>query len=204
MQQTEAKKKRLAFGVRDSRRQSRRRKKYESPQPLNNQNGDNPFSARGAIRRQSLRDRTGLTPARLEAQQESTNLIRSWSREDVSHNQDDVSQYTNGRDGDNTATRSPHKRNLKSGNSKTKQMSPDEWVKKLEAENNLDGDDTFEEGQLNRSGRGRSGSRKKKKKPTPNDHEMSDMRGNTINGNLKGQSYNGQPRDKSTCCCTII
>lgn len=204
MQQSEAKKKRLAFGVRDSRRQSRRRKKYESPQPLPNQNGDNPFSARGAIRRQSLRDRSGLTPARLEAQQEQTNLIRSWSREDVANQQEDISQYAGGRDGRNTRD-SPNKRALKS-NSKTKPMSPDEWVKKLEAENTIDGDDDLDEGQLNRSGRGRSGSRKKKKKPgMGTDHEMSEMRGGpTINGGPKGPNYNVQQREKSVCCCTIL
>ncbi|VDM31973.1 unnamed protein product [Toxocara canis] len=67
VQQQEARKKRLAFGVRDSRRQSRKRKKFESPQQPT-ANTDNPFSARGAIRRLSLRDRSGMTLARLEGE----------------------------------------------------------------------------------------------------------------------------------------
>lgn len=52
-----------------------RRKKFESPgqSVVAEKNG---FSARGAIRRQSLRDKTGLTPARLEAQAEKTDLMR--------------------------------------------------------------------------------------------------------------------------------
>lgn len=101
MQQQEARKKRLAFGVRDSRRQSRkyslffflnfkllylrsfRRKKFESPQQPT-ASTDNPFSARGAIRRLSLRDRSGMTLARLEAQKEQTDILRSWSKEDIS------------------------------------------------------------------------------------------------------------------------
>lgn len=60
-----------------------RRKKFESPQQPT-ANVDNPFSARGAIRRLSLRDRSGMTLARLEAQKEQTDLLRSWSKEDVS------------------------------------------------------------------------------------------------------------------------
>ncbi|VDK20750.1 unnamed protein product, partial [Anisakis simplex] len=87
MQQQEARKKRQAFGVRDSRRQSRKRKKFESPQQPT-ANTDNPFSARGAIRRLSLRDRSGMTLARLEAQKEQNDLLRSWSKEDVSTNDD--------------------------------------------------------------------------------------------------------------------
>lgn len=60
-----------------------RRKKFESPQQPT-ANTDNPFSARGAIRRLSLRDRSGMTLARMEAQKEQTDLLRSWSKEDVS------------------------------------------------------------------------------------------------------------------------
>lgn len=88
LQQTEQRKKRLAFGVRDSRRQSRKRKKFESPQqpPSPTIQAENPFSARGAIRRQSLRDRGGVTLARLEAQKENTNLMKSWSKEDLATN----------------------------------------------------------------------------------------------------------------------
>lgn len=89
----------MAFGVRDSRRQSRkyaiiesmttyiyRRKKFESPQQPS-ATSDSPFSARGAIRRLSLRDRSGMTLARLEAQKEQTDILRSWSKEDVSSSQ---------------------------------------------------------------------------------------------------------------------
>lgn len=82
MQQQEARKRRHAFGVRDSRRQSRRRKKFESPQPLPQpQNGanDNPFSARSAIRRLSLRDKN-MTPARIEAAREEANILRYGSQ----------------------------------------------------------------------------------------------------------------------------
>ena len=60
-----------------------RRKKFESPQQ-GATSGDNPFSARGAIRRQSLRDRSGMTPARIEAQKEGADILRSFSKEDVS------------------------------------------------------------------------------------------------------------------------
>lgn len=106
--QTEARRRRGPgggyFGVRDSRRQSRkyvtflayqhsinkneihRRKKFESPQQIPpTASLENPFSARGAIRRQSLRDRSGMTPARLEAQREGSELARSMSKEDVSN-----------------------------------------------------------------------------------------------------------------------
>ncbi|GMS83121.1 hypothetical protein PENTCL1PPCAC_5296, partial [Pristionchus entomophagus] len=62
-------------GVRDSRRSSRRIKQFESPgQPGNAEK--NGFSARGAIRRNSLREKTGLTPARLEAQMMKKDIMR--------------------------------------------------------------------------------------------------------------------------------
>uniref|UniRef100_A0A7E4UYC6 ANK_REP_REGION domain-containing protein n=1 Tax=Panagrellus redivivus TaxID=6233 RepID=A0A7E4UYC6_PANRE len=220
------KKKRLAFGVRDSRRQSRRKKKYESPGQIPGVNGDNPFSARGAIRRQSLRDRSGVTPARLEAAQEQSNLIRSWSREDVAnHGEGDVSQYHGGRYiGEGPARGhhrdgSPQKRNLRPSNkdNKATKMSPDEWLKQLNSEPYYDGDEDLDNnGGLNRSQRGRSGSRKKKKK-TPNevgDHELADMRNTGIpsaggvpmnggsSGNAGGKS--SADREKSVCCCTIL
>ncbi len=60
-----------------------RRKKFESPQQPT-ATSDSPFSARGAIRRLSLRDRSGMTLARLEAQKEQTDILRSWSKEDIS------------------------------------------------------------------------------------------------------------------------
>lgn len=92
--QTEARRRRGPgggyFGVRDSRRQSRKRKKFESPQQVpSTANLENPFTARGAIRRQSLRDKGAL--ARLEAQREGSDLIRSWSKEDVSNSAKDAS-----------------------------------------------------------------------------------------------------------------
>jgi hypothetical protein len=63
-----------------------RRKKFESPQQPPS-TLENPFSARGAIRRQSLRDRSGMSLARLEAQREGSDLIRSYnSKEDLSTN----------------------------------------------------------------------------------------------------------------------
>jgi protein phosphatase 1 regulatory subunit 16A len=204
MQQQDRSKKKIAFGLRDSRRQSKRKKKYEAIQPLQNAvNVENPFSARGAIRRQSLRDRNGVTPARLEASLEQNNLIRTWSGEDVSNTPDDVSHYQGGRDNSKS---SPNKRALKSGSQKTKPMSPDEWVKKLEAETE---DDDLEEGNLNRGGRGRSGSRKKKKRPPGGEHELSDMRGvGGINGGVTGKGPNfattQQHQEKKVCCCTIL
>lgn len=45
---------------------------------------------RGAIKRHSLRDKSGMTLARLEAQKEHRELIRSWSKEDVSTKTDDT------------------------------------------------------------------------------------------------------------------
>jgi ankyrin repeat protein len=120
MKQDQAKKKKTPpFGIRDSRRQSKRKKRFESLQPLPSVTGENPFSARGAIRRQSLRDRSGLTPARIESQLEQHNLVRTWSGEDVSNNPDDVSHHQGGRDNSKS---SPNKRSLKSGQ-KTKPMS---------------------------------------------------------------------------------
>ncbi|VDL73493.1 unnamed protein product [Nippostrongylus brasiliensis] len=141
MQQQEARKKRMAFGVRDSRRQSRRRKKFESPQQVAT-GGDNPFSARGAIRRLSLRDRSGLAPARIEAQKEGADIIRSWSKEDVSSDANAMPPALHG------ATRdSPNKRVLKQSN-KPKPMSPDEWLRKLET----GGGDDDDEGTPRRAG----------------------------------------------------
>ncbi|GMT28322.1 hypothetical protein PFISCL1PPCAC_19619, partial [Pristionchus fissidentatus] len=131
LQNVEAKRRKPGgFGVRDSRRQSRRRKKFESPGQavVAEKNG---FSARGAIRRQSLRDKTGLTPARLEAQAEKTDLMRSWSREDLA-----VGASTPSTSQPITTTpvreTSPNKRVLRGTANKAKPMSPDEWLRKLE------------------------------------------------------------------------
>ncbi|VDO34770.1 unnamed protein product [Haemonchus placei] len=178
MQQQEARKKRMAFGVRDSRRQSRRRKKFESPQQVAT-GGDNPFSARGAIRRLSLRDRSGLAPARIEAQKEGADIIRSWSKEDVSSDVNAMQPPLHGnRD-------SPNKRVLKvSGDStsnKPKPMSPDEWLRKLET-----GGDDDDEGTPRRGGSQR---RRAKKSPS----EMQDLRPNG----------DASRRDKKPCCCAI-
>ncbi len=61
-----------------------RRKKFESPQQPTATQQENPLSARGLIRRTSLRDKSGMTLARLEADREKTEMMRSWSKEDVS------------------------------------------------------------------------------------------------------------------------
>uniref|UniRef100_A0A8L8KRY0 ANK_REP_REGION domain-containing protein n=1 Tax=Heligmosomoides polygyrus TaxID=6339 RepID=A0A8L8KRY0_HELPZ len=150
MQQQEARKKRMAFGVRDSRRQSRRRKKFESPQQVAT-GGDNPFSARGAIRRLSLRDRSGLAPARIEAQKEGADIIRSWSKEDVSSDVNAVPP---------------------SQSNKPKPMSPDEWLRKLET----GGGDEDEEGTPRRAGSQRRRPKKGAKGKGPS--EMQDLRPN--------------------------
>lgn len=87
LQAEAARRRRLAF-PRDSRRQSKKRKsisKFESPQQGALPVGDSPFSARGAIRRLSLRDRSGVTLARIEARKEAA-LLRSFSLEDTSAN----------------------------------------------------------------------------------------------------------------------
>jgi hypothetical protein len=55
---------------------------------------ENPFSARGAIRRLSLRDRSGMTLARIEAQNENSTLLRSFSKEDVGSHEKFVSVYS--------------------------------------------------------------------------------------------------------------
>ncbi|ULU10863.1 hypothetical protein L5515_000906 [Caenorhabditis briggsae] len=178
--QTEARRRRLAFGVRDSRRQSKKRKKFESPQQ-GATTGDNPFSARGAIRRQSLRDRSGLTPARIEAQKEGADILRTWSKEDVSA---DVHASQAG--SLQHQRESPSKRVLKyyfqsSQNKQAKPMSPDEWLRKLETNGTADDDlDTTPK---------RGGSTRRRQKKVPGD--LSDSR----NGDGR--------RQKSTCCCVI-
>lgn len=189
MQQQEARKKRLAFGVRDSRRASRKRKKFESPQQPT-ANTDNPFSARGAIRRLSLRDRSGLTPARLEAQKEQSDIIRSWSKEDVSHNDEpgNFQQQPQSSGHNDTARReSPSKRALK-GSQKPKPMSPDEWLRKLDAAH--DDDDETQTPQ-------RGASQRKPKKSSGNGSvaEQSNLR--------NGGGSNQQQRSKKICCCVI-
>ncbi|KAK5966928.1 hypothetical protein GCK32_008118 [Trichostrongylus colubriformis] len=178
MQQQEARKKRMAFGVRDSRRQSRRRKKFESPQQVAT-GGDNPFSARGAIRRLSLRDRSGMAPARIEAQKEGADIIRSWSKEDVSSDVNAMQPALHGiRD-------SPNKRVLKQSN-KPKPMSPDEWLRKLET-----GGDEDDEGMPRQGGSQRRRPKKGGKGKAPS--EMQDLRPNG----------DASRRGKQPCCCAI-
>ncbi|CAB3408528.1 unnamed protein product [Caenorhabditis bovis] len=175
--QSEARRRRLAFGVRDSRRQSKKRKKFESPQQ-GATSGDNPFSARGAIRRQSLRDRSGMTPARIEAQKEGADILRSWSKEDVS-----TDAHSTGLQ-QQQQRESPTKRVLKSSQHKqAKPMSPDEWLRKLDANGANDDDlDTTPK---------RGGSTRRRPKKTGGHNDSSDSRNGELN------------RHKSTCCCTI-
>jgi len=51
--------------------------KFESPQQPQS---DSPFSARGAIRRLSLRDKSGISLARIEARKEGNDLMRFVAR----------------------------------------------------------------------------------------------------------------------------
>uniref|UniRef100_A0A915JY74 Protein phosphatase 1 regulatory subunit 16A n=1 Tax=Romanomermis culicivorax TaxID=13658 RepID=A0A915JY74_ROMCU len=77
--QLEQRRRLLSF-ARDSRRMSKRRKpssKFESPNQGNNES-HRLSASRGAIRRHSLRDRAGVTLARLEARREAA-LLRSYS-----------------------------------------------------------------------------------------------------------------------------
>uniref|UniRef100_A0A915BSP5 ANK_REP_REGION domain-containing protein n=2 Tax=Parascaris univalens TaxID=6257 RepID=A0A915BSP5_PARUN len=228
VQQQEARKKRLAFGVRDSRRQSRKRKKFESPQQPT-ANSDNPFSARGAIRRLSLRDRSGMTLARLEAQKEQTDLLRSWSKEDVSGNPDDATSSicgpSSGSQPDavvhgsgqfaNHRRDSPNKKVIKSSQ-KTKPMSPDEWLRKLDKENGTIEDDDEPGGQLQRGGRARS-SQKKKKKSGSGSTELTILQNGGDTNGASGSVQNprrsmemrtdtsatSRRHDKNTCCCSV-
>ncbi|KAI6178521.1 hypothetical protein M3Y98_00509600 [Aphelenchoides besseyi] len=225
LQQTEARKRRHAFGVRDSRRQSRKRKKFESPQqpqiPATNGQTDNPFSARGTIRRQSLRDRNGITWARLDAQNENSNLMRSWSKEDVSNSyMDEVSNFPTGPQRAASLTEtgrksrdSPNKRVLnKSGNSKVKAHGEDEWYKKLEANASNDyedDDETHGASNLAKATRGRSSTKRKKKKPDQL-YEMNDVNTPTVTNALNGKNggvygaANSHSVDKTKCCCVIL
>lgn len=125
-----------------------------------------------------------MTLARLEAQKEQSDLIRSWSKEDVSSNQfvsfnileiyklyfqEEVSNHPIGPSASFSAgfshkTRESPKRGGLALKNKSKPMSPDEWLRKLEAESHQDEDDEnlvngFERLQSGQSKRG-----KKKKK----------------------------------------
>ncbi|CAG9536662.1 unnamed protein product [Cercopithifilaria johnstoni] len=227
VQQQEARKKRLAFGVRDSRRQSRKRKKFESPQQPT-ANADNPFSARGAIRRLSLRDRSGMTLARMEAQKEQTDLLRSWSKEDVSFGKDEANSANNSVTAGQSASEStahtagqfeirrrdsPNKKIIKPSSQKTKPMSPDEWLRKLDKENGCIEDDDEPNLQLQRGGRTRN-SQKKKKKASSGTTELAILQngggGDLIPSTISthGMRHPDIPdvirrHQKKTCCCTI-
>ncbi|KHJ48750.1 ankyrin repeat protein [Trichuris suis] len=80
--QVEMHRRRLLTFARDSRRMSKRKKpcsKFESPAPVAVTNPENRFSStRSAVRRMSVRDRCGVTLARLEARREAA-VMRSWS-----------------------------------------------------------------------------------------------------------------------------
>ncbi|MFH4980813.1 hypothetical protein AB6A40_007522 [Gnathostoma spinigerum] len=243
LQQQEARKRRVAFGVRDSRRQSRKRKKFESPQQPT-ANSDNPFSARGAIRRLSLRDRSGMTLARLEAQQEQNDILRAWSKEDISNLKDDSGvfpsvgmnsvvpvsssdsiQYGGSGQFANHRRDNGNKKVMKTSQ-RTKPMSPDEWLRKLDTENGTFDEDDDGSGQLQRGGRARSSQKKKKKKNEGSAAaELPNLRngGGETNMNASLSSYDshrvdtsnetsphvefGQeqsnPRSKRICCCPL-
>ncbi|KAK6054945.1 hypothetical protein COOONC_07549, partial [Cooperia oncophora] len=128
-------------------------------------------------RRLSLRDRSGLAPARIEAQKEGADIIRSWSKEDVSSDVNTMPPPLHGnRD-------SPNKRVLKQSN-KPKPMSPDEWLRKLET-----GGDEDDEGTPRRGGSQRRRPKKGGKGPS----EMQDLRPNG----------DASRRGKQPCCCAI-
>lgn len=149
--QAEAQRKRRAQFPRDSRRQSKRRKpssKFDSPESIPGHGTDSPFSARGAIRRLSLRDRSGVTLARIEAQKEAA-IFRSLSLEDTSAN-----SVLNGRDslpiadkrsssggggvseaGEEGTKGKKKKKSRRQGHAdENKEQSHDEWLQKLKTE----------------------------------------------------------------------
>uniref|UniRef100_A0A914I6M8 ANK_REP_REGION domain-containing protein n=1 Tax=Globodera rostochiensis TaxID=31243 RepID=A0A914I6M8_GLORO len=210
--QTEARRKRIGhFGVRDSRRQSRKRKKFESPQAVPPAaNTDFIQTARGAIRRQSLRDRSGMTLARLDSQREGSDLIRSWSKEDVSN--EEMSAHPFGNGGPSTSHQpttnqprrdSPPKRMQKQTQQKQKQMSPDEWLKKLEAESGGFRDEEEEQQQAERDGL-KGSMRKGVKAQKGNGVVRRDQQQHEANGmNLKGALGGQNRRRKKSCCCII-
>jgi hypothetical protein len=168
-----------------------RRKKFESPQqPPSITTAENPFSARGAIRRLSLRDRSGMTLARIEAQKENATIMRSWSKEDVGSNdqfvsflnkhknygtfQESISNFPGGPQraaslneaGRSNSRDSPNKRVLNKNSNKPR-AHEEEWFRKLEsnARGDFDEDDELQNtGGLSRATRGKSSTRKKKQK----------------------------------------
>lgn len=216
VQQQEARKK-SKFGVRDSRRQSRKRKKFESPQ-TGAANADTPLGVRGTIKRQSLRDRNGVTLARLEAQKEHTDLMRSWSKEDVSGRKDDNTLFNNIQSSVPSSNLNRNKENTPGGGNKRiigrgtsqkqKVISPDEWLRKLDAEENRNdygyNDDEEDYKGIGRFERGRIGnstSRKKRRDQQGggNNHEMNGIKVNSKDDLLTSS----RDRNKKTCCCVI-
>uniref|UniRef100_A0A1I7YI30 ANK_REP_REGION domain-containing protein n=1 Tax=Steinernema glaseri TaxID=37863 RepID=A0A1I7YI30_9BILA len=221
----EQKEKRRRTCVRDSRRQSKKRKKFESPQqPTANQ--DNPFSARGAIRRLSLRDKSGLSLARIEAQQEHGDLMRSWSKEDVSSTKDEVSPFQGGIGPSHSDSMisassigrkesSPNKRLMHRSSHQQKPKQSNEWLQKLETENgsvDYDDDDDAFTGGITRGTRARSSTKKKKNKQAGvANRDLNEQNGGgDANGATRRANRGSDPlpasrrNEKSTCCaCTI-
>uniref|UniRef100_A0A0N4T877 PEST proteolytic signal-containing nuclear protein n=1 Tax=Brugia pahangi TaxID=6280 RepID=A0A0N4T877_BRUPA len=110
---------------------------------------------------------------------------------------------------------SPSKKIIKPSSQKTKPMSPDEWLRKLDKENGCIEDDDETSLQLQRGGRTRS-SQKKKKKANSGATEVtvlqngggsgSDLLSSTIS--THGMRRSDFPdvirrHQKKTCCCTI-
>lgn len=166
-----------------------RRKKFESPQqPPSITNAENPFSARGAIRRLSLRDRSGMTLARIEAQKEQSTLMRSFSKEDVTNDQfvsfaafvpifqiqENISSYPGGpqrtsslNEASRNSRDSPNKRVLNKNSTKSRAHAGEEWARQLEHRKDFDDEDELQNGtggSLAKATRGRSSTKKKKKR----------------------------------------
>uniref|UniRef100_A0AC35THK3 ANK_REP_REGION domain-containing protein n=1 Tax=Rhabditophanes sp. KR3021 TaxID=114890 RepID=A0AC35THK3_9BILA len=200
IQQRELKKRRQAYGVRDSRRQSRRRKKYESPQILQNSD-DNAFGVRTTIKRQSLRDKSGASIARLEAQKEHSDLklIRTHSKDNVFENTTPLAQ--NAATGSKVRDGGDNKRLMPKGLSqKAKAHSPDEWLRQLDARSNQENEDENDRyREFDRNRVGNSTRKKKKETPPVNVYEMNGLKGNSKDDLLNRSN----DRNKKTCCCVI-
>lgn len=72
---------------------------------------------------------------------------------------------------------------IKPSSQKTKPMSPDEWLRKLDKENGSVEDDEEQGGQLQRGGRARSSQKKKKKKSIEGDKTLISLRNQIAFGN---------------------
>jgi protein phosphatase 1 regulatory subunit 16A len=210
LQQTEARKKNK-FGVRDSRRASRRRKKFMSPEQTTSTPSDN-FGTRNGIRRVSLR---GERPpiAKVEAQDEHRNLLKSLSKEDV--RPEGISSLPDG--GRPEGNKGSPTKASKSRQGKTKPPSADdEWAKTL-------GGRMEDDEEVGGMVRGRGNSTKKKKKKQSDGIAMGqvdDGRGVQptmggpnalpVNGSGFGSTIKTAPpppypsREKKGCCCAIL